>query len=90
LAALLLQSKQYKARTMKDLIEYIAKSLVDDESAVSVTEKKDRGVLVYVLTVAEVETGRVIGKDGKVANAIRVLLRIASTKNGDHTALKIS
>jgi predicted RNA-binding protein YlqC (UPF0109 family) len=45
--------------------------------------------MVYALTVAEDETGRVIGKDGKVANAIRVLLRIASAKDGNHTALKI-
>jgi predicted RNA-binding protein YlqC (UPF0109 family) len=44
---------------------------------------------VYTLTVAQDETGRVIGKDGKVANAIRVLLRMASSKTGDHIALKI-
>jgi uncharacterized protein len=74
---------------MKDLIEYIATSLVDDVNAVSVSARKDRGVMVYALTVAEDETGRVIGKDGKVANAIRVLLRIASAKDGNHTALKI-
>ncbi|MCL4507131.1 MAG: KH domain-containing protein [Chloroflexi bacterium] len=74
---------------MKDLIEYIAKSLVDDVAAVSVSQKKDRGVLVYTLTVADDETGRIIGKDGKVANAIRVLLRTASANNGDHVALKI-
>lgn len=74
---------------MKDLIEFISQSLVDDVSAVSVTQRKDRGVLVYTLTVAEDETGRVIGKEGKVANAIRVLLRAASSENGDHIALKI-
>lgn len=74
---------------MKDLIEYIAQSLVDDVAAVSVSQKKDRGVLVYTLTVADDETGRIIGKDGKVANAIRVLLRTASASNGDHVALKI-
>jgi predicted RNA-binding protein YlqC (UPF0109 family) len=74
---------------MKDLIEYIAKSLVDDVNAVSVSTKKDRGVMVYTLTVDENETGRVIGKDGKVANAIRVLLRVANNKSGGHTALKI-
>jgi predicted RNA-binding protein YlqC (UPF0109 family) len=74
---------------MKELIEYIATSLVDDVDAVAVTERKDRGVLVYTLTVAQDETGRVIGKDGKVANAIRVLLRIGSSKRGDHVALKI-
>jgi uncharacterized protein len=74
---------------MSELIEYIAKSLVDDVDAVSVSEKTDRGVMVYTLVVAEDETGRVIGKDGKVANAIRTLLRIASNKQGDHVALKI-
>jgi predicted RNA-binding protein YlqC (UPF0109 family) len=74
---------------MKDLIEYIATSLVDDVEAVNVTERIDRGVLVYTLTVAQDETGRVIGKDGKVANAIRVLLRMASSKTGDHIALMI-
>ena len=73
---------------MKDLIEFIAKSLVDDVAAVSVSQRKDRGVLVYTLTVADDETGRIIGKDGKVANAIRVLLRTAAG-NGDHVALKI-
>ncbi len=74
---------------MQDLIEYIARALVDDVDAVSVTAKRDRGVMVYTLAVAEDETGRVIGKDGKVANAIRVLLRVASIRGGSHTALKI-
>ena len=74
---------------MKDLIEYIAKSLVDDVESVSVHEKRDRGVLVYMLKVSAEETGRVIGKDGKVANAMRILMRAASNKSGDHTALKI-
>ncbi len=74
---------------MQDLIEYITKALVDDLDSISVTSRKDRGVIVYTLAVAEDETGRVIGKDGKVANAIRVLLRIASIKSGTHTALKI-
>lgn len=74
---------------MTDLIEYIARSLVDDVDAVNVSEKKDRGALVYTLTVAEGEMGRVIGKEGKVANAIRTLLRVATDKRGDHVVLKI-
>lgn len=74
---------------MKDLIEYIAVSLVDDVESVSVQEKRDRGVLVYLLNVNPDETGRVIGKDGKVANAIRILMRAANAKSGDQTALKI-
>lgn len=74
---------------MKELIEYIAESLVDDVNAISVVEKRDRGVYVYLLKVSQDETGRVIGREGKLANAIRVLMRAASVKSGDHTALKI-
>lgn len=74
---------------MKDLIEYIARSLVDDVDAVRVTQSRERGALVYRLVVAEGETGRVIGKDGKVANAMRVLMRMASSKSGEHSTLKI-
>ena len=74
---------------MKDLIEYIARSLVDDESAVRVTRTRERSMIVYRLVVAEDETGRVIGKDGKIANAMRVLLRAASEDDGDHVTLKI-
>jgi hypothetical protein len=74
---------------MKELIEYITESLVDDVNAISVVEKRDRGVYVYLLKVNQDETGRVIGREGKLANAIRVLMRAASVKSGDHTALKI-
>jgi predicted RNA-binding protein YlqC (UPF0109 family) len=76
---------------MKDLIDYIARSLVDDASAVQVAESRDRStrMKVYRLTVAPGETGRVIGKEGKIANAIRVLLRAASAKSGEHITLKI-
>jgi predicted RNA-binding protein YlqC (UPF0109 family) len=76
---------------MKDLIDYIARSLVDDASAVQVAELRDRStrMKVYRLAVAQGETGRVIGKEGKIANAIRVLLRAAAAKSGEHVTLKI-
>lgn len=73
----------------KELIEYIARSLVDDASAVTVVETRERSMTVYKLAVAQGETGRVIGKDGKLANAIRVLIRTSASKNGDHVMLKI-
>ena len=77
------------SRKMKELIEYIARSLVDDESSVRVTVTRERSMTVYRLVVAEGETGRVIGKDGKIANAMRVLLRAAADSDGESITLKI-
>jgi len=74
---------------MKELIEYIARSLVDDESSVRVTVSRERSMTVYRLVVAEGETGRVIGKDGKIANAMRVLLHSAADRDGESIILKI-
>ena len=74
---------------MQDLIEYIARSLVDDTAAVHVTVARDRNMKIYKLAVAPSETGRVIGKDGKIANALRALIRASSTRTGEHATLKI-
>ncbi len=74
---------------MQDLIEYIARSLVDDTDAVRVTVSRDRTMKIYKLAVAPGETGRVIGKEGKIANALRVLIRAAATRTGEHATLKI-
>lgn len=63
---------------MKELVEYIAKTLVNNPDAVSVTEINRRSVVILELRVAPEDMGRVIGKDGRVANAIRSLLRVAS------------
>lgn len=74
---------------MKDLISYIAKSLVDDPTQVEVTEKI-RGKDVRIeLSVAEEDMGRVIGRGGRVANAMRSLLRVSSLRNGYHSNLDI-
>lgn len=62
---------------MKELVEYIAKTLVNNPDAVSVTEINRRSVVILELRVAPEDMGRVIGKDGRVANAIRSLLRVA-------------
>ena len=57
---------------MKELIIYLAKSLVDQPDAVTVTEEENDDAIVYTLSVAEDDMGRVIGKHGKIAKAIRI------------------
>lgn len=69
----------------KDLIEYIAKSLVDDPSAVSVTETEGEKGMVLQLKVA----GKVIGKYGRIAKAMRTVLSASSTKDGKRYSLDI-
>jgi predicted RNA-binding protein YlqC (UPF0109 family) len=74
---------------MKDLVEYIARSLVDDPSAVEVTEITSGSSIVLELRVAPDDMGRVIGKSGRVANAIRMLLRVLAAKHGKRITLDI-
>ncbi len=75
---------------MRKLIEYIAQSLVDDPSAVQVHEvRNDRNALVLELHVAPDDFGKVIGRQGRVAKAMRTLLRAGGTREGRHTSLEI-
>ena len=74
---------------MKDLIESIAKQLVDDPSQVSVSEIDEGGRVRIELKVAKEDMGRVIGKGGRVANSIRVLLRVAAARKGKRATLDI-
>lgn len=74
---------------MKDLIEYIAKSVVRVPEEVKVTEETDDGIVVLKLEVAEDDKGRVIGKQGRVAEAMRTLLRVVATKDGVRVRLEI-
>lgn len=62
----------------KELIEYIAKQLVDQPEKVSIKETRGANVTVLELHVDREDMGRVIGKDGRVANALRTLLRVVS------------
>lgn len=73
----------------KDLIEYIAKSLVDDPSAVEVKEAEDERGTVLQLSVASEDIGKVIGKQGRIAKAIRTLLNASSGKTGKRYSLEI-
>jgi uncharacterized protein len=75
---------------MRKLIEYIAQSLVDDPAAVQVREvRNDRNALVLELHVAPDDYGKVIGRQGRVAKAMRTLLRAGGTREGRHTSLEI-
>lgn len=74
---------------MKELVEYIAKSIVSAPSEVKVTEETVEDRLVIKLEVAADDKGRVIGKQGRVAEAMRTLLRVAATKQGVRVRLEI-
>ncbi len=74
---------------MDELIEFIAKSLVDEPSAVSVTMHPGRGETHVELSVADEDMGRVIGRKGRVANAMRALLRVAASQKGTRASLEI-
>ena len=76
---------------MKELLEEMAKGLVEDADSVSVTvdEPNDEGVVVYHLHVAENDMGRVIGKQGRIAKAIRVVMRAASTRTNEKVSVEI-
>jgi predicted RNA-binding protein YlqC (UPF0109 family) len=78
-----------KGVNVKDLIESIAMQLVDDPSQVSVSEIEEGGRVRIELKVAKEDMGRVIGKGGRVANSIRVLLRVAAAREGKRATLDI-
>jgi len=74
---------------MKELIEYIAKSIVDLPDEVVVTEETDERGIIFKLKVADEDKGRVIGKQGRVAEAMRTLLRVTAAKQGTRATLEI-
>jgi len=74
---------------MKELIEYMAKSLVDSPEDVQVTEERSGDRIVLHLQVAEPDMGKVIGKQGRIAQAMRTLLKVAAIKQGQRAVLEI-
>ena len=74
---------------MKALTEYIAKSLVDHPDEVAVDEIRHGNRVTLELSVAKDDMGRVIGKGGRVANAIRTLLRVAADREGCQVTLDV-
>ncbi|MCK4272884.1 KH domain-containing protein [bacterium] len=74
---------------MKELIELIARSLVDEPDAVHVNEIKGEKTTVYELRVGPGDLGKVIGKKGQTARSIRTLVNAASAKMGKRAVLEI-
>ncbi len=74
---------------MKELIEYVALSLVDDPSQVQVRQERVGSKIRLELRVAKEDMGRVIGKAGRVANAMRTLLRVAGAREGRQVVLDV-
>ena len=76
---------------MKELLVTIAQGLVEDPEAVNVTvdEENEEGIIVYHLNVAEGDMGRVIGKEGRIAKAIRTVMRAAATRKDQKIMVEI-
>jgi len=74
---------------MKELVEFIVRSLVDHPDQVSVEEIEDKSETVLELSVASSDMGRVIGKGGRVINSIRAMAQIAAAKQGRRISLEL-
>ena len=74
---------------MKELVEYIAKSIASEPDQVRVTEEEEDGRIVFKLEVAPDDKGKIIGRQGRVAQSIRILLRVAAVKQGTRAVLEI-
>jgi hypothetical protein len=74
---------------MKELIEFMARAIVDYPDEVEVTEEDEEDGIVFHLTVAESDMGKVIGKQGRIANAMRTLLKVAAIRKDTRAILEI-
>jgi len=75
---------------VKELLEYMVKELVDSPESVEIEEEEeDEKTIIFKLSVAEDDLGKVIGKKGRTANALRVIMRAASAKRGKSSIVKI-
>ena len=74
---------------MKDLLEYIIKAIVAEPDAVNITEENSDEGLLFKLEVADDDKGRVIGRQGRVAQALRTLLRVKAAKEDTRVRLEI-
>ena len=74
---------------MKELIEFIARAIVDYPDEVEVSEEDADDHIVLHLKVAEADMGKVIGKQGRIANAMRTLLKVAAIRKGARAVLEI-
>ena len=74
---------------MKELIEFLARSIVDNPDAVKVEEERDGDRVYLRLYVADEDMGKVIGKQGRIANAFRTMLKVAAVREDTYATLDI-
>ncbi|MEN3187083.1 MAG: KH domain-containing protein [Atribacterota bacterium] len=74
---------------MKELVEYMVKSLVDDPERVSVSELEGEQSVIYEVRVAPEDMGKIIGKQGRIAKAMRTIVKAASVKSGKKAVVEI-
>ncbi len=74
---------------MRDFIEYIAKQLVDNPNDVSLIDEEKEGKIIFKLKVGEADVGKIIGRKGRTAQAMRVLLSAVAAKNGKRAMLEV-
>ena len=75
--------------SMQELVEFIAKSLVDDPSQVYVSEIEGESSVILELRVGPEDMGRIIGKGGRTVNAMRTLVRVLAAKQGKRVTLEV-
>jgi predicted RNA-binding protein YlqC (UPF0109 family) len=83
------QESPKEVKGMKELVEFIAKSIVNAPDDVAVTEDTDEQGIVLKLQVADEDKGRIIGRQGRVAQAMRTLIRVKAAKAGTRATLEI-
>ena len=74
---------------MKELVEMIVRSLVDLPNEVSITETAGESIVILEISVAQSDIGKVIGKEGRIANAIRTVVKAAAAKNNKKVTVEI-
>ena len=74
---------------MKEIVEIIARSLVDNPDQVVVKEKQDEGIVLCALHVADEDMGKVIGKSGRIAKALRTVVKAAATRENKKVNVEI-
>lgn len=74
---------------MKELVEYIVRSLVDKPEAVSVSEAQSEMATIIEIRTAPEDSGKVIGREGRIANAIRTIVKAASAKQNQKVSVEI-
>jgi uncharacterized protein len=74
---------------VRELVEFLVRALVEDPGAVRVEEFEENGDVVLEVSVAEADVGRVIGRGGRIANAIRTVAKASATREGSRVIVEI-